>query len=201
MESDPKRQYFNELAARWDSFESIPDAATKISEYIKRSTHPRPERILDIGCGTGILVPFLIQMNPETQLIVEFDFAEEMLKENAGKFTDPRIIQVHGDARDLPFVVPAFDIILCFNTFPHLGEPRDVLKQLFCCLRTAGILTIGHMSASHDLNNFHGSLDAPVNMDHLLPASDMGKILEELGYCHLVTEEEKDWYFVRGEKS
>ena len=200
METDPKRQYFNELAARWDSFPTIPEASAKICAYLERSIHPRPERILDIGCGTGILLPSMMKMYPNAKVIVEFDFAEQMLMENAKKFSDSRIIHVHGDANRLPFVVPTFDLILCFSTFPHLRDQRVILEQLLRSLRPGGVLTIGHMSASQELNDFHRSLDAPVNHDHLMPAVDLAKILKELEYCQIIAEEEKDWYFVRAEK-
>jgi ubiquinone/menaquinone biosynthesis C-methylase UbiE len=200
MDNDRKRQYFNDLAAQWDSFPSLADAAAKIRSYLERSRHPHPRHILDVGCGTGILLADLIEMYPEAQLVVELDYAEQMLFENARKFPDRRVLHVQGDARKLPFVVPTFDLILCFSALPHFEDSFAVLRQFFQALQPGGILTIGHMAASQELNAFHQALEAPVNQDHLLPAKELGTMLELLGAVGIVAEEEKEWFFVRGEK-
>jgi ubiquinone/menaquinone biosynthesis C-methylase UbiE len=201
MDNDQKRQYFNELAPRWDSFPTIPNAASKIRSYLERSRHPHPQQILDVGCGTGILIANLIEMYPEAQLIVEMDYAEQMLLENARKFPDRRVLHIHGDVRMLPFVVPTFDLILCFSALPHFDDSYSALSQFFRALRPGGILTIGHMAASQELNEFHHALEAPVNHDHLLPAKELSVILEQLGASSIVAEEEKEWFFVRAEKA
>ncbi len=201
MDNDQKRQYFNELAPRWDSFPTIPNAASKIRSYLERSRHPHPRHILDVGCGTGILTADLMELYPEAQVIVELDYAEQMLFENAKKFRDRRVLHVHGDARKLPFIVPTFDLILCFSALPHFDDSYSALNQFFRALRPSGILTIGHMAASQDLNAFHHALEAPVNRDRLLPAKELSVILEQLGARGIVAEEEKEWFFVRAEKA
>jgi ubiquinone/menaquinone biosynthesis C-methylase UbiE len=201
MDNDRKRQYFNELAPRWDSFPTIADAASKIHAYLERSRHPRPQHILDTGCGTGILIPCLMKLYPEVQVIVELDYAEQMLLENARKHPDRRVLHVQGDARKLPFIVPTFDLILCFSALPHFDDSYAVLSQLFHALQPGGIITIGHMAASQELNAFHHALEAPVNHDCLLPAKELGNMLEQMGASGIVAEEEKEWFFVRGEKS
>lgn len=200
MESDPKRQYFNDLAPRWDSLPGMADAPELLRSYVERSRHPSPERILDVGCGTGILLPHLFALYPDVRLIVEMDLAEGMLIENARKFQDSRALHLRGDATLTPFVVPTFDLVLCFCALPHFGDPAAVLKGLVRPLRPGGVLTIGHMADSQAVNEFHGSLDAPVRHDRLAPARELASLLGEAGATALIAEEEKDWFFVRGEK-
>jgi demethylmenaquinone methyltransferase/2-methoxy-6-polyprenyl-1,4-benzoquinol methylase len=200
MTMNPKRQYFHDLALQWDSFLTVADAPARIRRYLERSARRGARRILDVGCGTGILLPYLLEMYPQAAPVVEFDFAEGMLAENARKFPDQRILRVCADAQDLPFVGLSFDLILCFSVLPHLGDTAPAVEKLYQALRPQGVLTVGHMSASKELNEFHRSLDAPVMRDKLLSAGELGEILRRLGAAVVCMEEETDWYFVRAEK-
>jgi len=201
MESHLKRQYFNDLAPRWDSLPGIADVPERIRAYVERSRHPAPGRILDVGCGTGILLPHLIEVYPDVRLIVEMDYAEGMLIENARKLRDSRVLHLRTDATLTPFVVPTFDLVLCFCALPHFGDPAPVLKGLVRALHSGGVITIGHLANSQAVNEFHGSLDARVKSDRLAPARELASLLEQSGATALVAEEEKDWFFVRGEKA
>jgi ubiquinone/menaquinone biosynthesis C-methylase UbiE len=200
MNMNPKRQYFNDLAPQWDSFPTIADAPAKIQRYLARSARPGARLILDVGCGTGILLPYLLAMYQQAACLVEFDYAKGMLVENARKFPDGRILRVCADVHDLPFVVPSFDLILCFSVLPHLGDTVSAIGKLYKALRPQGVLTVGHMSASKELNEFHSSLDAPVMHDRLPPAGELGDVLCRLGASVVCREDEADWYFVRAEK-
>ena len=201
MESDLKRQYFNDLAARWDLLPAEADTPQRVRAYVERSRHPGPGRILDVGCGTGILLPHLLELYPGVRLIVEMDYAEEMLIENARKFPDSRVLHLRADIAFTPFVVPTFDLILCFCALPHFGDPAPVLKGLVEALRPGGVITIGHLADSRAVNEFHGGLDAPVKNDRLPPAQELATLLGEAGATVLIAEEEKDWFFVRGGKA
>ena len=157
------------------------------------------DSVLDVGCGTGILLPYLLEMYPQAACMVEFDFAEAMLAENARKFSDNRVWRICGDVQNLPFVGPSLDLVLCFSVLPHLGDTVSAVGKLYKALRPKGVLTVGHMTASKELNEFHGSLNGPIMHDKLLPAGELGEILRRLGAA-VVCEEEADWYFVRAEK-
>jgi ubiquinone/menaquinone biosynthesis C-methylase UbiE len=200
MTTNPKRQYFNNLAPQWDTFPTIPNAPARIREYLKRSARPGARRILDVGCGTGILLPYFFEIYPQAASIVEFDFANAMLVENARKFRRECVSYVCGDARNLPFRQSSFDIVLCFSVLPHLGDAAAVIRGLFQVLRPQGALSVGHMSASKELNEFHSSMDGPIKHDRLLPAHDLGEILRGLGATVNCTDEQADSYFVRAEK-
>jgi ubiquinone/menaquinone biosynthesis C-methylase UbiE len=201
MEDDLKRRYFDDLARCWDSLPAAADAPERVRAYVERSRHPAPGRILDVGCGTGILLPHLLELYPDVHLIVEMDYAGGMLVENARKLRDHRVLYLRADATLTPFVIPSFDLIVCFCALPHFGDPRPVLKALVESLLPGGVLTVGHMADSRGVNEFHGSLDAPVCHDRLPPANDLASLLGAAGATGLVAEEAKDWYFVRGEKA
>ncbi len=198
---NPKRRYFNELAANWDRIPAPPDAPAKTLRFLESAAVIAARRILDVGCGTGILVPHILATHPAADCVVELDVAESMLQQNAAKFPRSPVAHVCSDARDLPFADGCFDLVLCFNAVPHLGEPSAALRQLLRVLRPGGVFAVGHLSGSDELNGFHRSLGGPVGADTLIPARDLAVLLSGLGAAPRCTEEAPDWYFVRAEKA
>ena len=85
VSKNPHREYFNGKAPAWDT----PQDEDKIKKLIKifreLSLHPRGN-VLDIGCGTGVLVPLFSDVRNERLHLVELDFSENMLQQNQEKW-------------------------------------------------------------------------------------------------------------------
>jgi ubiquinone/menaquinone biosynthesis C-methylase UbiE len=200
MPENVKQAYFNRLAVEWDQLPSMEGAEAKVRRYVAQSAVRSPRHVLDVGCGTGILLPAVLESLPGVESVVELDFALEMLHENARKFPDQRVRRVCADAMRLPAASGSFDLVLCFGILPHLEDGRAALQELLRVLRPGGALSVGHLAGSRELNAFHGSLSGPVSGD-ALPASDaLAHALTGGGAVHVQTEEDPGWYFVRAEK-
>jgi ubiquinone/menaquinone biosynthesis C-methylase UbiE len=195
-----KRDYFNSLASRWDFLPSPPDAAERVGRFVRRVVRPADRLILDLGCGTGILVGPLLEAGGSARQILEVDLAVEMLRQNKRKWTDRRVHGVCAEALRLPFREGSFDLLLCFGVVPHLGPIEAALESLLRYLRPGGTLAVGHLMGSEALNAFHGSLQGPVNQDKLPAAGALSSLLERLGALPLCAEEAPDWYLVEAEK-
>jgi 2-polyprenyl-3-methyl-5-hydroxy-6-metoxy-1,4-benzoquinol methylase len=191
-----KRQYFNELAPRWDSLPGPPDAPVRIEEFLDRVA-PRPgETILDAGAGTGILAAGLDRRGCT---FVEFDLAELMLAEARRKRGGAPGAYVCGDLLNMPFAAGSFDAVLCFNTLPHARPVGEALQALWTCVARGGRLAIGHMMDSQSLNDLHGTIGGAVSEDHLPPPAEVGAMLEELGARVIAAEESARHYLVIAE--
>ncbi len=195
-----KRRYFDDLAARWDGLPKPEDAPLKVRLFLERVLEANAHSILDVGCGTGVLLPNLLELCPPTSQVCEMDFSLEMLRGNARKLRDPRVSRVCADATAPPFTPGAFDAILCFNVLPHLGAAEAALKPLLCALAPGGRLAVGHLMSSVQLNAFHAGLDEPVSGDRLPPASHLAALLSAAGALVRCAEERPGWYFVLCEK-
>lgn len=192
------RQYFNDLASRWDSLPGPPDAPARVEEFLNRVA-PRPgKRILDVGAGTGILAPGLAARGCS---FVEFDLAEQMLTEARRKHANRPNAYVCGDLMQLPFAGGAFDTVLCFNTLPHAKPIEEAIKSLWACVAPGGRLAIGHMMDSRSLNELHGSIGGAVARDHLPPPAEVGASLKSFGAKVLEAEESCRHYLVLAEAS
>lgn len=198
--TNPRRPYFNDLAAEWDHIPGQPNAGERIRDFVRRSGTSGVSRILDVGCGTGILMPYLQDFFPDASCFIELDLAEQMLQINAAKYPGCGISCICADAEKLPFVNSCFDLILCFGVFPHFENKASALDQMFNALRSGGTWCLGHLMGSRELNAFHGKLSGPVSGDLLPSVTELAEILHTMGVRDISTEENSNLYFVRAVK-
>lgn len=101
---------------------------------------PKGVKVLDVGCGTGLLGKKLRQeKGPGFLAGIESDF--KMAKE-AEKFYDEIIIINLEEKRNLPFKRECFDVIICADVLEHLRYPLQVLKNLLPYLSKEGFFLI-----------------------------------------------------------
>lgn len=194
-----KRAYFDELAPRWDSLPGPPDAAVRARRFAASALTSRETKVLDAGCGTGILGEAVIEACPNLRLLVECDFATAMLAENRRKLVHPAVAQLCGDLAAPPLRPGSLDAVLCLNVLPHLEDLPAVLPALLGLLRSGGRFAVGHFMSSPRVNELHRSIGGPVGGDTLPPAAVLAARLESFGCRLLRAEEDDDRYLVLAE--
>jgi ubiquinone/menaquinone biosynthesis C-methylase UbiE len=127
----PTRHFFSQRAEEWDrrtgaggSEHLMPLAAAVL--HVGRA----PERILDVGCGTGEGTLFLAREFPQARLR-GVDVSEEMVRAAVAKVgLDPegRIAFKLGDAAALPYPDDSFDLVAQLNMPPFFDELARVLR-------------------------------------------------------------------------
>ncbi|MCE5310048.1 MAG: class I SAM-dependent methyltransferase [Acidobacteriales bacterium] len=195
MSTQAIRQYFEAMAPRWDTLPAPPDAGEKVRRFVERAVPSAAERVLDIGSGTGLLLPHLMGLRPGLREVVEVDLAEAMLREARLK-GDDRIRFLCADAVRLPLAEASFDAVLCFGVLPHVHDLDAACRGFLSALKPGGVLAVGHMMDSTTLNEFHATLDGPVSGDRIEPAANLAARLEALGARVETVEEETGWYYV-----
>ena len=127
----PTRRFFSERAGGWDErtgaggVEHLAPLAAAVL-HVDRA----PERILDVGCGTGEGTLFLAREFPQAR-VRGVDLAEEMIRAAVAKVgLDPegRIAFKLGDASHLPFPDESFDLVAQLNMPPFFAEIARVLR-------------------------------------------------------------------------
>jgi len=193
MMNSAKRESFDQLAPRWDSIPLPPDAEARVAEFCSRALPPGPRRVLDVGSGTGLLLPFL-QRQCGGALIVELDFSPAMLRTSREKHSDRAAAHVCADALCLPFPDSTFDAVLCFGILPHLGPVRPALEALWRAVAPGGRLAVGHLLGSVQLNERHREIGGPVGGDVLVPGEELAGMLRAMGAVALEVVDRPDRY-------
>ena len=125
------RDFFSERAAGWDErtgaggVEHLAPLAAAVLEV-----SPSPERVLDVGCGTGAATLFLVREFPQAR-VRGVDISEEMIERAVAKVgLDPegRVAFRVGDAADLPYPDESFDLVAQLNMPPFFDQLSRVLR-------------------------------------------------------------------------
>ena len=95
-------KFFNSHAEKWDSYQKEDDFAT-IEDIFKRAEFYKKDKILDVGAGTGVLVPFFIKYNLLN--FTAIDISPRMVEIYKSKYPGREIIV--SDYEDKIFILDA----------------------------------------------------------------------------------------------
>jgi ubiquinone/menaquinone biosynthesis C-methylase UbiE len=96
---------------------------------------PRPGRVLEAGCGPGVVAPLLAQLGADVHGV---DLSAEQLRLAAA--ADSRSLYVQADLEKLPYQDAVFDTVVMLGVFEYLERPQVALNEMVRVTRTGGQL-------------------------------------------------------------
>jgi ubiquinone/menaquinone biosynthesis C-methylase UbiE len=101
-------------------------------------------RVVDVGCGTGNLLPFLSASGARMEGCAGVDLSPEMLRVAVGKARDveARTAFVGGDAERLPLRDASFDTAVSASALHYWGDAHAGLAEIRRVLRPGGRLLL-----------------------------------------------------------
>ncbi len=119
---------------------------------VKNFGSERRIKILDVGCGTGLVLDSLSKL-PARHELHGMDFSETMLKKATEKSVslDNRPTLVYGSAYEIPYPDGSFDMV-CSSRFIHQFTHEDkkrVLAEMLRVTRDKGIVAIEFYARPH----------------------------------------------------
>ncbi|MEN6413608.1 MAG: class I SAM-dependent methyltransferase [Veillonellales bacterium] len=191
------KTFFNNLADNWDHMPQ-PDQEKLTHIVSQLQIHPG-QTVLDIGTGTGIMLPFLRGKIGSAGTLIAVDIAEKMIAKASKKF--PKLAQFQiADVTALPFQSKTFDKIVCYSAFPHFPEKIIALKEMARVLKNDGAIFIAHSEGREHINHFHHSLKSFVAKDHLPADNEMRRLGESAGLQASFIENNQEYYILRFNK-
>jgi ubiquinone/menaquinone biosynthesis C-methylase UbiE len=161
------QKYFDQLASTWDK-ELTQERLNCLSNIIKELDIKPGYCVLDLGSGTGVLLPFLIAELGDEGKIVALDFSAEMLVQGKAKSSLPIVDFVQADGMAIPLADDSMDLAICNSVFPHFDDKVGALKEITRVLKNNGRLVICHTMSRKMINQLHQSIGGVV-AHHLLP--------------------------------
>lgn len=190
------RNYFNRIAPEWEG--KMP-AEPEFAGYLKRFGVASGDFVLDVGAGAGRMTRLLADAVGPDGCVVAQDIALQMLIETRRIIRKPLPL-VCDDVHALAYPDCMFDKVLCFSAFPHFMDQSMALAEMTRVLKPGGGLLVLHNRSSADLNDFHASLDGPVNRDRLPPAPELASMMRKTGLRPIRVKEETRLYWVEAGK-
>ncbi|OGO00820.1 MAG: ubiquinone biosynthesis protein UbiE [Chloroflexi bacterium RBG_13_52_14] len=193
------REYFNQLAVRWNHITSE-ETKARLPSLIKELKIEPGETILDIGSGTGILLPLLHEATNGEGKIVSLDIAEEMLKQAKNNGHNEDVDYVQADVAAIPFPDNTFDLIICYSCFPHFPDKTKALVEIARVLRNGGRLAICHTASRQEINELHHSIGGVIKHDTIPDGATMREMLKASGLKPIEIVDKKHRYLAIASK-
>ena len=106
------------------------------------ATVAAPNRVLDLGCGTGYLLRALADRYPDAEQLVGIDAAPAMVKTANTVTEDDRLTFTVGVAEQIGHPDEAFDLIVSTTSFDHWSDQQAGLRECARVLRPGGRLVL-----------------------------------------------------------
>ena len=141
---------FNALASRWWDPQGPQKALHALNpvrlDYVAARVGLRDARVLDVGCGGGLLSEALAQRGAEVTAI---DLAPDLLQVarlhglETGTRVDYRLSSVEALAGE---ATGGFDAVTCMEMLEHVPDPASVLSACAALLRPGGRLFVSTLN-------------------------------------------------------
>jgi len=194
------QEYFDQLAPTWDK-ELTGEKLECLGNIVKELGIEPEYYVLDIGSGTGVLLPFLIAELGSEGRIVALDFSAEMLKQAKVKNSSPIVDFVQADVLAIPLAGNSVDIAICNSAFPHFNDKVRALKEIAKVLKNSGRLVICHTMSRDALNQLHQSIGGIVANDILPYEFELREMMKQAGLRVTHFEDSPARYLIIAEKS
>jgi len=173
-----RKEFFDERAEIWDQIAvHDTDVVNMLADALELKGD---ETILDIGTGTGVMIPFYRERT--TGRISALDMSENMIAVARRKFP-PEDYDVDYVVSDLYDYKPegSYDVIVCYSCFPHFTDKQGAVNHLSGLLKDGGKLMISHGCSRDHINKVHEEAGSTVCEDRLPNMSAMESMMERAG--------------------
>ena len=197
--SENTKEVFDGLA---DTYENEFDGAT-IKQLIDWMCLKPGMRVLEAGCGHGDFTPFILEEVGKEGSLCLLDISPEMIKRarkklDVPKFKDHKMMFFVTDVAEMDVVNSSFDLVVCFNCFPHFSDKPRTLANFCRMLDVGGRLVICHDRSRSEINATHIK-HGLARTSHFPKNRKMINLLERAGFIVQVLFN-ADSYFVLATK-
>jgi ubiquinone/menaquinone biosynthesis C-methylase UbiE len=194
------KDYFDRHASSWDEMLNYSKKASELSEVVSWFELAEGHWVLDVGTGTGILLPLIRQAIGQKGTLIGFDFSFRMLEK--AKLREPigQKLLLASTAESIPLGSALFDRITCFSALPHFTDKAKALVEMARVLKKGGVLFIAHLKSVEELNRFHRSLGGPVANDLLPDPERVRTMMTQAGLSEINIINQPGKFLAQGKK-
>lgn len=190
---DPHQKFYDILAAEWDLDYTAEDLE-RLSRLVDSMKVKAGQKVLDLGCGTGILFDLFRRKVDESGTVTGVDFSVQMARQAHRNFPFDNVNVVDADVAVLPFLDHRFDLAAAFRAFPHFVDKRRALTEIHRVLKPGAPFYIIHLVSSKELAIHHKRRGGVEAEDVLPSADDMQTMFTDARFAKLTIDDHPGLY-------
>lgn len=143
-------QYWNDL---YKDVENCRDfhfvQRLEIASRLITERFPRDIRVLDLGCGAGVLSERLVAAGYSVDAV---DMSADMLaftKQRLSKYDSDKYRLARAECASLPFPDATFDVVACIGVFGYMEDVDAAIREIKRVLRPGGTLVLSIRNLDH----------------------------------------------------
>ncbi|MCT4632381.1 MAG: class I SAM-dependent methyltransferase [Firmicutes bacterium] len=192
-------EFFNSMAESWDEF--CNHDTDKIKDILGLLNIKNGSKILDIGTGTGVLLPYLVDLSGSSGEITAIDISSKMIEVAKRKYHYNNVNFICEDIMKANLHSEYFDYIICYSVFPHFDDQESLVKVVSKYLNEGGKLIICHSQSRDAINNLHKKVSEAVSDDNLPTIDVISDYYKAAGLDTSITIDSEEMYVVVATKS
>lgn len=193
-QSNAKAAFFDDLAQGWEERNYPPAVRARLTPLANAFPLAPGMTVLDLGCGEGILIPYIRERVGEFGRLIELDPSEAMLR-GAARKDGGRPWLLKASAESIPLPSSYVDTVIAFACFPHFDAPSQALSEAFRVTKPRGRIVVAHLLNREELRRHHAA-HFQVENDVLPDDNAMRALFEAAGWTNISIEEAPGLYFL-----
>ncbi|MDE6754740.1 MAG: methyltransferase domain-containing protein [Muribaculaceae bacterium] len=186
--------FFDALAPDWDANE-VKSTPERIKSILNKLPLNKDQNVLDLGTGTGVLIPYLSEIVGLKGHVTGIDLSEGMLslaKSKFGYLKNVEFLKLDFEEEVIPGM---YDVVMLYSVYPHLHSPEMTIEWLFKFnINPDGCIVIAFPSDEKFINNIHHERKS--ESDHLPSPEVLADMIQSWGYKTNVLASSEEEYIV-----
>jgi len=187
------KDYFDSIAEDWDTI--AVHNIEKVKYIINLAGIEKNDIVLDIGSGTGVLIPYIKDYLGENGKIVAVDISEKMIHIARNKNGDDRAEYICQDFYKYSIYGQA-NVIIAYSCFPHFEDHDDFFKIANLVLKEKGRLVIAHSESREMINNMHNQNESMINSEELQDSNAILEVAKAHGFEKETVIDNDEYYVI-----
>ena len=171
--------------------EGVPE---RLEQIVAAGRIAAGETVLDVGTGTGILIPLIAKYKPAR--IYACDLSEAMLEQL--RKNHPRVTAFLSDVRDLTLPDACLDVVFINACYPNIVDKQGAFTNIARMVGPGGRLVISHPLGRAFIEGLKKSVSFP--LDDFPDRAGAEKILAAFDFSVLDFIDEAELYILTGRR-
>lgn len=170
---DTQARYFDEMVDLFDQPQP-PYVEENLRRIAESARVQHEDTVLDVGAGTGVLIPFIQAFRPTK--ILACDISQKMLSRLIEK--NPEVETHLQDITELSLQDESINVIFMNAVFPNIIEKKKALRNCSRMLKKGGRIIISHPEGRSFVERLTALL--PFHIDPMPLFPELRRLLDEL---------------------